>query len=74
MLAVYVEIMAGSIPEAVLELIVHLIEILRVSQDFSGLAWVNYDLAFQCQAEATSNKYWSKIHPSLYSVSFLGVA
>ena len=72
--ALYVGIMVGSSLEAVPELMAYLIQILRVSQDFSGLAWVNYDLAFRRQAAATGNKHWSKINPSLYSICFSGVA
>ena len=72
--AVYVGIMAGSSPESVPELMAYLIQIVRVSQDFSGLAWVNYDLAFRRQAAATGNRLWSKINPSLYSICFSGVA
>ena len=72
--AIYANIMAGSHSESVPELMAYLIQIVRVSQDFSGLAWVNYDLAFRRQAAATGNKHWSKINPSLYSICFSGVA
>ena len=72
--ATYVGVLAGLIPEAVSELMAYLIQIIRVSQDFGGLAWVNYDLAFHRQAAATGNKSWSKINPSLYSICFSGAA
>ena len=71
---VYICIMAGLSPDTTPELMAYLIQIVRVSQDFRGLAWVNYDLAFHCQAAATGNKPWSKINPSLYSICFLSVA
>ena len=41
-----VRVLAGSSLETVSELMAYLIQIVRVSQDFGGLAWVNYDLAF----------------------------
>lgn len=72
--ATYVGVLAGSSPEAVPELMAYLIQIVRVNQDFGGLAWVNYDLAFRRQAAATGNRSWSKINPSLYSICFSGAA
>ena len=72
--ATYVGVLAGSSPEAVPELMAYLIQIVRVNQDFGGLAWVNYDMAFRRQAAATGNKAWSKINPSLYSICFSGAA
>ena len=59
---------------AVPELLAYLIFILRVSQDFGGIAWVTYDAAFRRQAFITGNRQWSKVNPSLYSISFAGVA
>ena len=52
----------------------YMIQIVRVSQDFGGLAWVNYDLAFHRQAAATGNRFWSKVNHSLYSICFAGAA
>ena len=68
----YVGVLARSTPEAVPELMAYLIQIVRVNQDFGGLAWVNYNLAFRRQAAATGNRLWSKINSSLYSICFLG--
>ena len=70
----YVGVVAGSSPAAVSKLIAYIIQIVRVSLDFGGLAWVNYDLAFRCQAAATENRLWSKVNPSLYSICFAGAA
>ena len=72
--ATYVGVLSGSSPEAVPELMAYMIQIVRASQDFGGLAWVNYDLAFRRQATATGNKLWSKVNPSLYSICFAGAA
>ena len=54
--AVYTSVMASRNPEAVPELLAYLVCILHMSQDFGGLAWVNYDSAFRCQAAATRNR------------------
>ena len=72
--ASYVGVLAGPSPEAVPELMAYLIHIVRVSQDFGGMAWVNYDMAFRRQAATTGNRQWSKINPSLYSICFAGAA
>ncbi len=70
----YVGVLAGGNPEAVPELMAYLINIMRVSQDFGGMAWVNYDLAFRRQAASTGNRQWSRVNPSLYSICFAGAA
>lgn len=72
--AVYTSVMAAKHPEATPELMAYLICILRVSQDFGGMAWVNYDSAFRRQAAATANRQWSRVNPSLYSICFAGSA
>lgn len=72
--AVYTSVMASKNPEAVPEMLAYLVCILRTSQDFGGLAWVNYDSAFRRQAAATGNRQWSRVNPSLYSICFAGVA
>ena len=72
--AVYTSIMASKNPEMVPALLAYLVCILRTSQDFGELAWVNYDSAFRRQAAATGNRQWSHVNPSLYSICFAGVA
>ena len=72
--ATYVGVLAGMSPEAIPELMAYLVHIVRVSQDFGGLAWVNYDSAFRRQAASTGNRQWSRVNPSLYSICFSGVA
>ena len=72
--ATYISVMSTPHPEAVPELLAYLIFILRVSQDFGGVAWVTYDAAFRRQAFITGNRQWSKVNPSLYSICFTGVA
>ena len=72
--AAYIGVLSGTSPDAVPELVAYLIHIVRVSQDFRGMAWVKYDMAFRCQAATISNRQWSKINPSLYSICFVGAA
>ena len=72
--ASYVGVLSGTSPEAVPELMAYLVHIVRVSQDFGGMAWVNYDMAFRRQAASTGNRQWSRINPSLYSICFAGAA
>ena len=48
--------------------------IVRVSQDFAGLAWVRYDVAFRRQAAITHNDRWSIINSTLYTMCFTGMA
>ncbi len=66
--AFYVRILAGTSPGLVPDLLVYMVHMLQVSQDFGGLAWTNYDQAFRRQAASTGNRLWSMINPSLYSI------
>ena len=68
----YVSVLASRYQGVVPELMTYLVTITRVSQDFSGLAWVTYDAAFRHQAAITGNRKWSQINPSLYSICFTG--
>ena len=70
----YVSVLASQHPQAIPELMAYMIRILRVSQDFAGSAWVNYDSAFRRQADVTGDRKWSRINPSMYSICFAGQA
>ena len=70
----YVSVLASHCPEAIPELMAYMITVLRVSQDFEGSSWVTYDSAFRRQAEATGDRKWSWINPSMYSICFAGQA
>ncbi len=48
--------------------------ILRVSQDFAGLAWVRYDQAYRRQAALTGHTKWSVINSTVYTMCFTGLA
>ena len=70
----FVGVRAQPNPELVPELMAYMATIVRVSQDYPGLAWVRYDAAFRRQAALTGDTRWSTINPTLYTVCFTGVA
>ena len=61
--ASYTSVLAGHYVECVPEMMAYLVIITRVSQDFSGLAWVRYDASFRHQAAITGNRKWLQINP-----------
>ena len=71
---VYVSVRTLSAPSLIPELMAYMSTIVRVSQDFSGLAWVRYDAAFRRQAALTRNDRWSVINSTLYTMCFTGMA
>ncbi len=66
--AAYVAVLSSNFNEEVPELMAYMVTILRVSQDFAGLAWVRYDAAYRRQAASTGNRKWSQINSSLYAI------
>ena len=70
----YVSVLAPSQPDLAPELMSYMSLIIRVSQDYAGLAWVRYDSAFRRQAALTGNKRWSVVNSSLYAINFTGTA
>ena len=70
----YVSTRATAAPELIPELMAYMATIVWVSQDFEGLAWVRYDVAFRRQAALTGNTRWSTINPTLYTMCFSGRA
>ena len=70
----YVAVRAGGSPHLVAELMAYLALIVRVSQDYAGLAWSRYDAAFRRQAALTGNTKWSVVNTTLYAMCFTGVA
>ena len=67
-------ILAPAHPETIPELMAYMSMIVRVSQDFAGLAWVRYDPGFRRQAALTGNRSWSQINATLYTLCFTGNA
>ena len=53
------------------EFMAYMTTIVKVSQDYSGLAWVRYDATFRRQAALTNYIRWSVINLTLY---FTGMA
>ena len=72
--ATYASVLGPQFPEAIPELLAYMASIIRVSQDYSGLAWVRYDAAFRRQAALTGNRRWSQINATIYTVCFTGNA
>ena len=70
----YVSVRAPQAPHLIPELMAYMATIVRVSQDYSGLAWVRYDAAFRRQAALTNNMRWSVINSTLYTMCFTGMA
>ena len=70
----YSAVRGAHSPEMLPELMAYLSTIVRVSQEFIGLAWVRYDVGFRQQAAATRSQRWSVVNPSLYASCFTGSA
>ena len=68
--SMYVSIRASHTSSIPPELMAYMSHIIRVHQDYTGLACM--DTAFCCQAALTAK--WSAINPTLYSICFTGVA
>ena len=51
-----------------------MLSIIRVGREYSGLAWVQYDVLFCKHAALKSDTKWSVINPTLYARCFTGVA
>ena len=61
-------------PNRVPEMMAYMIQIIRASQEYEGLAWFAYDEAYRRQAAITQHYEWSRINPSIFSVCFTGRA
>ena len=70
----YVTVRAVPAPHLIPELMAYQATIVRVSQDYAGLAWVRYDAAFRRQAALTGNTQWSVVNSTLYTTCFTGMA
>ena len=52
----YMAVMAGKFPEAILEFSAYFYNLLRCKMEFQGGMWRHYDRQFRERAAATSNK------------------
>ena len=68
----YVSVLGPSFPEIIPELMGYMSLIIRCGQDYEGLAWVWYNMAYRQQAAASGNCKWSEVNGTLYSVCFTG--
>ena len=69
----FVSVHAQPTPALIPELMAYMATIVRVSQDYPGLAWVRYDAAFRQRAALTGDTRWSTINPTLYTICFTRV-
>ena len=46
--------------------------IIKASQRYAGLAWVNYDTLYRCQVAAKKCREWSQTNTSLFNLCFTG--
>ena len=70
--ACYMGVIATGRPQRIPELLVYLVQIVRVNQEFEGSDWAVYDETFHRQAAVSGNQQWSKLNPSLFSLCFTG--
>ena len=70
--AIYVNVLGPHAPETIPELMAYMATIIRVSQDYQGLAWVRYEVGFRRQAALTGNRLWSRVNSTRYTVCFTG--
>ncbi len=70
----YVSVRATAAPRMIRELMAYMAMMVRVSQDYPGLAWVRYDAAFRRQAALTGNTQWSVINSTLYTMCFTAMS
>ncbi len=69
----YIAVRALASPLLIPELMAYMAMVVRVSQDYPGLAWVRYDAVFRRQAALTGNTRWSVINSSLYTMCFTAI-
>ena len=68
----YVSVLGPAYPTAIPEFMAYMTLIVRCSQDYAGLAWVRYDMAFRCQAAIAGIRKWSEVNGTLYVTCFTG--
>ena len=69
---IYVGVLAKQYPKAVSELMAYMVVIIKASQRYAGLAWVNYDTLYRCQTAAKECRVWSQMNTSLFNLCFTG--
>ena len=72
--ATYASVRGMQAPELIPELMAYMLSIIRVSREYSGLSWVQYDVLFRKHAALKADTKWSVINPTLYARCFTGAA
>ena len=72
--AMYLAMVSGRWPRPVPAMMAYMINIIKASQEYEGLAWFLYDEAYRRQAAATGHTEWSKVNPSIFMVCFTAKA
>ena len=67
---VYVSIRGVQSPTAIPELMAYMSMIVRVNQEYTGMAWLNYDTLFRKHAALRRDTKWSVINTTIYARCF----
>lgn len=66
----FISIIAMKKPEQVRDLLAYSSTIVKASQDFEGLPWLDYDIHFRRQLATKKDPQWAQIDASLWTVYF----
>ena len=69
---VYVSIRGVQSPTSILEFMAYMSMIVRVNQEYAGMAWLNYDTLFRKHAALRRDTKWSVINTTIYTRCFTG--
>ena len=69
---VFVSVHGAQCPGLIPELMAYMSLIIRVSQEYAGMAWWNYDVLFRRHAALKQDNKWSVINTTLYARCFTG--
>ena len=71
--ALYSSVRGQHTPGLISELMAYMVSIIRVSREYSGLGWIQYDTLFRKHAALKLDYKWSVINPTLYASCFTGM-
>ena len=61
-----------TVPQIISELVAYMLSIIHMSREYSGLAWVQYDVTFCKHVALKADAKWSVINPTLYTQCLWG--
>ena len=67
---VYVSIRGMQSPSSIPELMAYMSTIVRVNQEYTGTAWLNYDTLYRKHAALKRDNKWSAINTTIYARCF----